>query len=65
MEFSDASVPLIGHDEMIEDLDSEQVPGLDEDLGDFEVICACFEIPGRMIMRQDEGCCVGKDGTFE
>lgn len=50
---------------MIEKLDAEDLSGLDQFLGDVDVLRRRGEIPARVVVSHDDGVAVGKNRRFE
>ena len=60
----EAVVLVVADDEVIEEVDVEDVAGLDELGGYFFVGSAWFGVAGWVVMDDHDGVCVGEEGAF-
>lgn len=60
----EAEVLVVADDEVIEEVDVEDVAGLDEFGGYFFVGAAGFGVAGWVVVDDHDGVCVGEEGAF-
>ncbi len=60
----EAVVLVVADDEVIEEVDVEDVAGLDEFGGYFFVGAAGFGVAGWVVVDDHDGVCVGEEGAF-